>query len=103
MLFEWKSAEVSQRGQGMTRDISIKGMFIYSDDELPVSANLDLDLALGPLGEKNTVLRMSAKATVLRVEHPTEPGAPKGFAVINRSYKLQAGTNLIENQNWNND
>ena len=87
----------------MTRDISTKGMFIYSDEEPPVRMNLDLEVAFAPFGETRSRLQLSAKAVVLRVEPSREAGASHGFAVVNKSYKLRAGSMCVERQNWNED
>src|SRR5215472_2384159 len=43
--FEWVDEGVVRRGQGVTRDISPKGMFIYSDTKPPAKADLHLDVS----------------------------------------------------------
>jgi hypothetical protein len=78
-------------------------MFIYSDVEPPVRTDLDIEVAFNPLGEKSPNLQMTAKATVLRVEPPAEPGASRGFAVMNKSYKLHAGSTFVEGREWNEE
>jgi hypothetical protein len=103
VVFKWKRGEVSHHGQGITRDISTRGMFIYSEDGPPVKTNLDLEVAFARFGEKGSRLQMTSKSTVLRVEPPMEPGALHGFAVVHKSYKLHAGSTLVEGRNWNKD
>jgi hypothetical protein len=78
-------------------------MFIYSDDQPPVRTALDLEVAFFPFGEKGSRLQMTAKGVVLRIEPPTEPGAAQGFAVVNRSYKLHAGSTFVEGRDWSED
>jgi PilZ domain len=87
---------VVRRGQGHTRDISSKGMFIYSDSEPPAKADLRVEVSLRPVAETNTKLRLSAEALVIRVEPSSGTGANHGFAILNRSYKLLNGATPIE-------
>jgi hypothetical protein len=102
-VFEWKSGEVSQHGKGFTRDISKRGVFIYSDDIPPIRTNVRLELAFSPLGREGLQLQMTSTAIVLRIEPPAELGGPQGFAVINQSYKLHAGSTFVEGRNWDED
>lgn len=78
-------------------------MFIYSDDIPPIRTNVDLELAFGPFGKETSQLQMTAEATVLRIELPAELGTRQGFAVINKSYKLHAGSTFVEGRNWDED
>ena len=95
--FEWMDAEgVPRRGQGQTRDISTKGMFIYSDSQPPAKADVQVEVSLRSVAEAVTNLGMKVEALVIRVELPTSPGIRHGFAVLNRSCKLHNG-DPIEN------
>jgi PilZ domain-containing protein len=87
---------VVRRGQGHTRDISSKGMFIYSDSEPPAKADLRVEVSLRSIAEANTEVRLSAEALVIRVEAFSGSGANHGFAILNRSYKLLNGTTPID-------
>ena len=90
VVFKWKDeGGVSHWGRGHTRDISPKGMFIYSDSQLPTKADIKVELAINPAAKK---LKMKARALVIRVEPPTSPGIHHGFAVLNRSCKLHNGS-----------
>jgi hypothetical protein len=93
--FEWRDAEgVSHRGQGLTRDISIKGMFIRSDSQPPAKTDLHLELSFRSVAGAFTNLRMNAEALVIRVEPASSPGMDLGFAVLNRSCKLHNGGSM---------
>jgi len=95
--FEWKDAEgVAHRGQGQTRDISTKGIFIYSDSQPPTKADLHLDVSFSSVAGAFTDLAMKVDALVIRVEPASSPGMHLGFAVLNRSCKLFNGS-YIEN------
>jgi hypothetical protein len=87
--FEWMDTEgVPQQGQGFTRDISRKGIFIHSDSQPPAKADVRVEVSLHSVAHAVTSPRMRAEALVIRVEAPRSPGIPHGFAVLNRSCKL---------------
>lgn len=95
--FMWLDAwGVPQRGHGYTRDISLGGMFIRSDSQPPEKADLEVEVSFSAFAEASTNLRMSVKACVLRVEPTSEArlGATRGFAIINRNYRLHGGATV---------
>jgi len=94
--FEWMDGGVVRKGQGHTRDISSKGMFIYSASEPPVKADLQVEVSLSSVTEANTNFRLSAKALVIRVELSSGTGANHGFAILNKSHLLLRGATPIE-------
>ena len=81
--FEWTDAGVSRSGRGLTRDISPKGMFIYSDVSPPVKADLHVEVSFQSVGATRN-LRLRENGLVLRVEREKQ----EGFAILNRSYEL---------------
>jgi hypothetical protein len=90
--FEWVEADgVPHRGRGQTRDISTKGMFIYSDFQPPAKADVQVEVSLRSFDEAVTNLGMKVEALVIRLEPPTSLGIRHGFAVLNRSCKLDNG------------
>ena len=90
--FEWMDADgVPHSGRGQTRDISTKGMFIYSDSQPPAKADVQVEVSLRSVAEAVTNLSMKVEALVIRVEPPTSLGIRHGFAVLNRSCKLHNG------------
>ena len=93
--FEWMDKGVLRRGHGVTRDISAKGMFIYSNIKPPAKADLRVDVSFREVGSKPTNLQMRAKGLVIRVEPATNTGSPQGFAILNRSYELHNGVNPV--------
>jgi hypothetical protein len=95
--FEWIDEGVIRRGQGITRDISIKGIFIYSEIHPPAKADLLVDVSFRDFTSMPTNLQMRAKGLVIRVEPATEPGSQQGFAILNRSYELLNGVNAVDN------
>ena len=94
--FEWMEKGVVRRGRGLTRDISTKGMFIYSDSEPPAMANLRVRVSFRSIAEAERDLQVSAWASVIRVEPPSHPEVIYGFAILNTSYKLHLCETSIE-------
>jgi hypothetical protein len=93
--FAWADGSgLRQEGQGRTRDINSRGMFIDSDSQPPEKADLEIEVSFRPFARTN--LRMSVKGLVIRLESgsATKPEANQGFAVLNRSYKLHNGVPL---------
>ena len=88
---------VLRRGQGLTRDINSKGMFIYSDIKPPAKADLRVEVSFRDFASIPTNLQMRAEGLVIRVEPATEPGSKQGFAILNRSYELHNGVNAVQN------
>ena len=87
--FEWLDREhVRHQGQGLTRDISAKGLFIFSDNPPPAKVDIQVDVDFGLIAGMDTNLQLSARALVLRVELTTESGSPGGFAILNRCCSL---------------
>jgi hypothetical protein len=86
--FEWIDEGILRKGQGITRDISPKGLFIYSDVKPPVKADLLVDVRFERVFSKAKNLKMGARGLVIRVEAETRSGSVEGFAILNRSYEL---------------
>ena len=95
--FEWMDDGVVRRGQGLTRDISTKGMFIYSQINPPAKADLRVEVSFQNFASMPTNLQMRAEGLVIRLEAATEPGSQQGFAILNRSYELRNGVNGLQN------
>jgi hypothetical protein len=95
--FEWLDDGVLRRAQGLTRDISPKGMFIYSDSEPPTKSDLRVKVSFGSVAEGFTNVQLRANALVVRVEPSSIPGMQHGFAILNRSCQLDESVSSIEN------
>ena len=95
--FEWMDEGVPQRGHGITRDISTKGMFIYSDVEPPEKADLCVNVFFRDVSPVPTKLSMRATGLVIRLEPATGFGEHRGFAILHRSYELFDGANPVRN------
>jgi len=95
--FEWMEAGVLRRGQGVTRDISQKGMFIDSNTVPPTKADLEVDVVFQDIARVPTGLRMRARSFVIRSELVSDRRAQHGFAILNKSYELHGDVNSVLN------
>jgi hypothetical protein len=87
--FEWfDGVGVLHQEEGVTRDISSKGMFIFSNSQPPAKVDLRAEVFFSCMAGADTILELRVRALVLRVESATKSGASGGFAVLNRSYSL---------------
>lgn len=87
--FEWFDGGGTRHlKQGFTRDISSKGMFIFSDSLPPTKVDLQIEVFFGGIAGAGANLELRVRALVLRAESTMESGSRNGFAVLNRSYSL---------------
>ena len=95
--FEWMEEGVLRREQGVTRDISQKGMFIRSNAMPPAKADMEVDVAFRDIASIPTILRMRARSLVIRVELASGPLSLPGFAILNRTCELHSDSNAVQN------
>jgi hypothetical protein len=69
-------------GSGLTRDISRKGMFVYTDSLPPHDAKVRAELILPWPTADGQGPRMTARARTLRLEPATPGRSDGGFAAI---------------------
>lgn len=82
-VFSWEGAGHRRfRGEGITRDVSVQGAFILTATMPPPDCPIQLDLLLPSLTGIKTMMRITGKARVLRVEHPSSDTWIHGFAVV---------------------
>ena len=87
--FEWFDEKGNRhREQGFTRDISSKGMFIFSDSPPPAKVDIQAEILFYCIAGADVNLDLRVNALVLRLESVSKSGAPDGFAVLNRSYSI---------------
>jgi hypothetical protein len=86
-VFAWENALHGRLlGEGVTRDISLAGAFIFTRTCPPVGATLELDVFLSPTpGSKGRRVRIQTEATVVRIEHSA---AVEGFAAVSKDFTL---------------
>lgn len=79
-----------QRTSAVTKDMSSKGMFLFSDSPPPVGSSIQLEIPLPLLRYAETSVRVKADAKVVRIQPPLqgEEDLSSGFAVITRKFTL---------------
>ena len=85
VIFCWKDArKIRQEEVGLTRDLSVRGAFVFATTPPPLDADIKLKGFLPPGG---TVLpvRIFGQGQVVRVE-PAPASVPAGFAVAGRRF-----------------
>jgi PilZ domain len=90
-VFAWEGAKDARLlGDGITRDISITGAFVFTTTSPPVGTIVRLDIFLSSSqgrGLEKTV-RIETEAEVIRVEHLA---TAEGFAAVSRDFRLMFG------------
>jgi hypothetical protein len=82
-VFSWEGARHRRlQGEGITRDISVQGAFILTATMPPPDCPIVVDLLLPSLTGMKTMTRITGKARVTRIEHPSGAGWIHGFAVV---------------------
>ena len=80
VLFCWKRVDgILQEGEGTTRDISIRGVFIVAQSPPPPGVLLELDVYLSSLSGTPKSVQLHGEGKVIRVSGRQEP--EPGFAV----------------------
>ena len=93
IFFSWKDPRgIRQEGRGYTRDISPRGVFVYTEEIPPVGTYLSYEALFPALGKASTGLRMQVDGQVLRVE-PAAESRGGGFATIGEKFALHEQEN----------
>jgi len=87
--FKWIDVNGTVRcGQGLTRDINSRGMFIYSEAQPMLATDIEVEVRFSTVSDSIKLI-MKATGAVIRWEEPQD-GIYYGFAVLNRDYSLQS-------------
>jgi hypothetical protein len=82
-VFSWQGQHHRRfQGEGITRDISVQGAFILTATMPPPDCAIQVDLLLPSLTGMKSMMRITGKARVVRVEHPSSDAWIHGFAVV---------------------
>jgi len=87
---EWQSDTGKQKARGFTKDISSKGVFIFSESEIPLDAHLHLLIFLRTEG-LGPMVTLDVVAKVCRAVKPLAKGELSGVAVQNYRCKISGG------------
>src|ERR1017187_6717004 len=85
--FTWKNPEGHQlKGVGVTRDISLRGVFIFTSLCPAVNTTVRLNVFLPPSQKGGTGTRIVAGGMVRRIDNPLEGDYLSGFAVTSNKF-----------------
>jgi hypothetical protein len=76
------------QGEGITRDIGLFGVFVFTPTCPPVETTIQLEVLLPPFTEAKATVRIKGEARVVRVEPRREKGVTGGFAVLSDGFNL---------------
>ena len=82
---------VRDEGKGFTRDISLQGVYVYSESLPPADAEIDLDIYFTSLLEADKNVKWMAKAKVIRLEPSAIDERTGGFASVTGYFTLFNG------------
>ncbi len=69
VLFSWQDGEGEpRRAEGMTRDISLRGLFVLAAEVPDLGAYVEVDAYLPPVNGRGKTFRLHGDGKVLRIE-----------------------------------
>ena len=92
VLFSWNEERgIHLEGTGVTRDMSTKGVFVYSMVLPPKNASVDMEVAFPPLRENAPPVRIHVRGRIVRTESNRVDPVHAGFAITSESTILRSG------------
>ncbi len=92
VVFTWEEERgIHQKAEGITRDISLKGVFVYSVVSPPEKAPIRMEVDLPPLREGASPVHIHVQGRVVRIERDVSDPVHSGFAVASESTILRGG------------
>ncbi len=90
-VFSWEGARGDRfQGEGLTRDISLCGAFLFSPTCPPVGEPIQLDIFLSLPDGSVSPVQVRAQACVVRVEHCLPESGQSGYAVSTADFGFVA-------------
>lgn len=88
VIFRWKRPDnVHLQGEGITRDMSVAGVFVLTAACPPPNVVVKMEILL-PISDGASKLRMKSDMTVLRVEHDIADNKRSGFSAAGKGFSL---------------
>lgn len=89
VIFRWKGPENERfQGEGVTRDMSVAGVFVLTATCPPANAVIQLEVLL-PLSPGVSNASMKSEMTILRVEHDGGENMRNGFSAVGLGFSLR--------------
>jgi hypothetical protein len=100
LTFSWKDdVGVVHGGEGQSRDLNGRGIYVYSDLIPPVGSPVDMNVLLPQLAPLSRPAELHAEGRVVRIE-PGASSKATGFAAMNHTVILRdAEGHSIDDQN----
>ena len=92
-VFTWDGPSQSLRGEGITRDISVAGAFIFTRTCPPVGATVELEVFLSSIPTRAKAVQIKTIAKVIRVEHSEKV---EGFAAVSKTFSYCLASFLFQ-------
>jgi hypothetical protein len=89
VVFRWKRPDnESFQGEGVTRDMSVEGVFVLTGSLPPVNAKIQMEVIL-PLSDGSSKAQMKSEMRVLRVDHNIAGTNRSGFSAAGKGFLLR--------------
>jgi hypothetical protein len=89
VIFKWKRPDNHRfQAEGLTRDISVDGVFVLTATPPPVNALIHMEVIL-PLSDGASKAQMKADMRVLRVDHDIAGTSRSGFSASGKGFLLR--------------
>ena len=91
VFFTWSDVKSQvRRGEGVTRDISLRGVYIWSEQGPPPGVVVQMEVLLPRLEEKAPGLRIEGRCHVTRAESRSDNGLQTGFGFCSENFLLRS-------------
>jgi len=89
VIFRWSGPDNERfQGEGVTRDMSVAGVFVLTSTCPPPNAFIQMEVIL-PFLDGVSNARMKSEMTVLRVEHDIAESKRSGFSALGAGFSLR--------------
>ena len=91
-MFFWKDTrDTPHEGIGLTRDITVRGVFVFTTTLPPLESDITIKAFIPPRRRDVPLLGMRLRGRVVRVEAAGEGKPRAGFAVAGERFNLCRG------------
>lgn len=91
-MFFWKDTrDTPHEGIGLTRDITVRGVFVFTTTPPPLKSNITIQAFIPPRSWEVPSLGMRLRGRVVRVEAAGDGKPRAGFAVAGERFNLLRG------------
>ena len=101
VAFSWTNEEGElQTGEGRTRDLTSRGIYVQSETMPPVGAHVEMDVIFPQPVSLTSPAELHAGGRVVRIEQTTA-SQPGGFAAMNHTVTLRdSNGRILPGKDW---